>query len=293
MTTIIAGFLLTTIDGSFGFTTIFIIAIAAGIVSLFFLRRIPDVPFRDGHYKWSTVKEFRNELHNNKNFRRFVFYIAAFNLAVYIASPFFVVSMLQDFKIGYEMYAIITAVSIVATVVSQPYWGRLADRFGDRAVLAATSVLATLVPLLWLFVKEPIGMAAVLIFSSFGWAGFDLATFNYLLGSTSHKPSYIANYSMLTGMAIFAGPLIGGALAEAGFSLMMFSGLSVLFLVSFIFRAIFSALLVPGLKEVRIARHAPPVPILLWKSMTVYPVRFFMHELSVAQHYIYHRSRNR
>lgn len=291
VTILIAGTLLTTIDSSFGFTTILLLASVAGLISVFFLRRIPDIPFRDGQYRMSTIREFRTELRSNKNFRRFVIYLAAFNLAVYIASPFFAVSMLEDFKIGYETYAIITAISIIATIISQPYWGRLADRFGDRAILAVTSVLATLVPGLWLFASEPISMAAVLIFSAFGWAGFDLATFNYLLGASKHKPSYIANYSMLTGFAIFTGPLIGGALAEMGVSMMMFSGLSVLFLVSFIFRAIFSALLVPTLSEVRPAKHVPPVPILLWKSMTVYPFRFFMHELSVAQHYIHHKPR--
>ncbi|MBU5558038.1 MAG: MFS transporter [Candidatus Aenigmatarchaeota archaeon] len=291
LTTIIAGTILTTLDGMFGFTTIFILAVAAGLISNFYLRRIPDVSSVDGRYARSTMKEFVKELKFNIDFRKFTFYITAFYLATYIAAPFFIVSMLKDFNIGYEAFTLIIALNVLTTIVSQPYWGRLADRFGDKAVLTVCSFFTTMVPGLWLFVHEPIGMAAVYILSGFGWAGFDLATFNYLLGVTHHRPSYIANYSMLTGFAIVAGPLIGGFLAQSDISFATLRGLSMLFLVSFIFRAVFSILLLPGLVETRPAKTPPSTLVLLWKSMTIYPIRFFSHELAVAQHYIYHHRR--
>jgi MFS family permease len=292
LTTLGAGVLLTRLNGTFGFTTIFLLAVVAGLISNFYLRRIPEPAFHDGHQMSSPISEFRSELRKNHNFKRFIFYISSFYLATYIASPFFAVSMLKDFNIGYEAYAMVIAFNMLAAIISQPYWGRLADRFGDRAVLAVCAVFATLVPGLWLFVQEPVGMMFVYMFSGFAWAGFDLATFNYLLGATSHKPSYIANYSMLTGLAIVAGPLIGGALAESGIAVVSLVGLSAVFLVSFALRAIFSTLMMPGLAEVRPAKWVPPVQVLLWKSLTVYPFRFLTHEMSVAQHYIYrHRPR--
>ncbi len=288
LTTLGAGWLLTAVDGSFGFMTIFLVAVLFGLISNFYLSRIPEPKFHDHTRMRSPFKEFATEFKQNVNFKRFVTFIFAFYLAVYVAAPFFAVSMLRDFGLSYDVYALIMAVSILATIVSQPYWGRLADRFGDRAIMAVCVIFATLVPGLWLFVRGPIDIVVVQLFSAFGWAGLDLATFNYLLGVTSHKPSYIANYSMLSGIAIFVGPLVGGALAESGLVVAGLAGLSAVFFISFILRIVFSAILIPGLVEVRPAKWVPPTPVLLWKSVTIYPFRFFRHEFATAQHYVYH-----
>ncbi|MFH0829780.1 MAG: MFS transporter [Candidatus Aenigmatarchaeota archaeon] len=199
--------------------------------------------------------------------------------------------MLNSFNIGLPMYAVVTSVSVIATILSQPYWGKFADKFGDRTTMAICSVLIALVPGLWLLVQNPMQMMLVYIGSGFAWAGFDLAVFNYLLDSTpeNKRSSYIANYTTFVGLASFLGPLAGGMLAVfAQGSMLIGSGLGLVFAMSFVLRLATAGVLIPHLRELR-AKRVPHMNVIFWRAVTVYPLRFFAQEIAIAPHWLHHR----
>jgi MFS family permease len=290
---LLAGWAISSIDGKSGFSTVFTVALLFGIISFFYLSRTPEPKFKVKIDK-IMLREALRELSKDRRFRHFTIYMAAFSFATYIAAPFFAVSMLHDYNIGYDAYAIVMAVSMIATIMAQPYWGKMTDKYGDRTVLAICGILASIVPGAWLLVREPLSMTAVLAFSGFAWAGFELAAFNYLLGvsAPAKRHAYIANYSFVTGLATFIGPLIGGALAVMYTTgILWLSGLSIAFAASFVLRLIITGLFVPYLSEVRQAQSVP-ISSIFWKAITVYPVRSMVHEVASAERYLYFHMRH-
>jgi MFS family permease len=294
LTTLAGGLLLGVFNGAAGFAILFGISTFFGLVSSWYLNRMPDPQPHDGEDAENAFSELRGEVRQNPDFKRFLIFSTAMVFAVQIASPFFAVSLLSDFKVGYEVYAIVMAASTLATILTQPYWGRIADRYGDRTTIAICSVLIALVPGLWLFVHSPWQMIAVFGISGFAWAGFDLAMFNYVLDASPARGRsiYMANYSMLNGVANFAGPLAGGALAELTMKNAFFglAGLQVVFALSFVLRLLSAGLWIPKLKELR-ASNAPPATAIFWKAVTVFPVRFYSHEIALGIHFMHHRPR--
>lgn len=290
LATIAGGALLGYVPGVSGFALLFMVAILAGVFATFYSSKVP-APLVHDNCAGPMLKEFRTEFKQDRDFARFTLFIALNSFAVYMASPFFAVSMLDDFNIGLPMYAVVTSVSVLATLLSQPYWGKFADRFGDRTTVAICSVLIALVPGLWMLVRGPMDMMLVYIESGFAWAGFDLAVFNYLLDSTpeNKRSSYIANYTTFVGLATFLGPLAGGLLAEiAQGSMMIGSGLMFVFGLSFLLRIATAGALIPHLRELR-AKRVPHMSVIFWRAVTVYPLRFFAQEIAIAPHWLHHR----
>ena len=288
--TLAGGALLGSISGVSGFALLFFVSIAVGVLASYFCSKVP-APLVHDSCAGPMLTEFRTEFKQDKDFARFTLFIALNSFAVYMASPFFAVSMLNSFNIGLPMYAVVTSVSVLAMLISQPYWGKFADKFGDRTTVAICSVLIALVPGLWLLVQNPAHMMLVYIVSGFAWAGFDLAVFNYLLDSTpaNKRSSYIANYTMFVGIATFLGPLAGGLLAElAQGSMLIGSGLSFVFGLSFLLRIATAGALIPHLRELR-AKKVPHMSVIFWRAVTVYPLRFFAQELAIAPHWLHHR----
>ncbi len=297
ISTLIVGWFLGAYKTGLGFAVVFSIAIMIGLLGRHFLSKIPEpkypAPVHEKHERTAFLfSEFKEEFKKNKNFSRFVSYLTLLQFAVFFVSPFFAVYMLQTLKIGYEWYAVVTAIEVLANVLSLKYWGKFSDHFGDRTTLGITSVLITLVPFFWMFIGGSLAtviiqMLLVGILAGFGWAGFDLSTFNYLLDSTppQKRPLYVSNYKLFVSLSLFIGPVAGGFLLDffSSQTFLIFTGFQILLLISFILRGSFSALFIHSLKELR-ARQQNHVSDLFLKAVAVYPARGVYREVQYAGH---------
>jgi MFS family permease len=137
-----------------------------------------------------------------------------------------------------------------------------------------------------LFAANIFQLILISIFSGIAWSGFDLTAFNYLLDVTppEKRPSYIANYKIYVGFALFLGPLTGGFLSQyfASTTFLWLSGLQAIFLLSFILRGAVTAYGIPRLKEAR-AKKVLPVSDVFLKAFAIYPVRGITNELVYVQ----------
>jgi len=198
-------------------------------------------------------------------------------------------------KIGYEWYGVVIATEILAKILTQRYWGILSDKLGDRSVMGLCNIMIVFYPFIFLFVREPFHLILIAIFSGVAWSGFDLTAFNYLLDVTpsEERHFYIAEYKVATGFAVFLGPLIGGFVSQyfSSTSFIWFSGLQIIFLISFILRGIVTAYGLPRLKEVR-AKKVLPVTDVFLKAFALYPIRTMNHELIYIQKQIPNLERN-
>ena len=250
------------------------------------MTKIPDVNYKTVDRKFNVLKSI-TDLKKYRNFKPFKRHMALVSFAVNLSSPFFTVYMLNVMNIGYEWYGIVIATEILAKILMQRYWGILSDKFGDRSVMGLCNIMIVFYPFLFLFVKGPFHLILVALFSGIAWSGFDLTVFNYLLDVTppEERPSYIAEYKMTTGMALFLGPLTGGLISQyfSNTIFLWFSGLQILFLISFILRGVVTAYGLPRLKEVR-AKETLPASDVFLKAFAVYPARGISQELFYIHH---------
>ncbi|HLD48993.1 MAG TPA: MFS transporter [archaeon] len=281
ITMLVSGFILSV----YGFSAIFLISIVLGFVSIIFFIKMYEPPFRRNYYYKHTLSlNFGNALKFvkvNRNFSLFTIYMTFSGFAINVASPFFTVYMLKDLNIGYAWFAIIAAIGILVRIFSQGYWGSLSDRFGSRKIMIICAVLIAFVPLGYMLSYNINHLIIVEIFSGFAWAGFDLVTFNFLLGVTpaDRRPSFVANFNIFTGIGGMVGLLSGGFLAEVlqGSGFLFFFGLHALFALSFVLRIV-SVALMPAIRQIE-KEDATPVKDLFWQVVVEHPVKGMMHRM--------------
>jgi len=286
-TALIAGWLLGLTNSILGFSFVFFLAFIFGLVSYFYLTKIPDINYkRTINGKLNILKSI-TDLKKYRNFKPFKRHMALVSFAVNLSSPFFTVYMLSVMNIGYEWYGIVIATEILAKILMQRYWGVLSDKFGDRSVMGLCNIMVVFYPLIFLLVRGPFHLILVSIFSGIAWSGFDLSAFNYLLDVTppDKRPSYIADYKIATGLALFLGPFIGGIISQyfSNTIFLWFNGLQILFLISFILRGAVTAYGLPTLKEVRAKKTLPASDVFL-KAFAIYPARGISQELFYVHH---------
>jgi MFS family permease len=133
------------------------------------------------------------------------------------------------------------------------------------------------VPLFWALSYDALTVALVVMYDGFIFSGFDQVTFNYLLDITpsERRPQYIANHNFFVGMGVFVGALCGGLLATVFENqiFLLFSGIQIVFLVSFIIRVI-SLSILPKISEIYVKQtELAPVKYVLWQAVAVEPVK--------------------
>jgi MFS family permease len=251
--------LLTPKQALFGFATLFVLASIALFISWHYFRKQYEPKFKYKDEFYFSFASFLKRMKNN-NFGRFTIYVSLMVFALNLANPFFAVYMLRQLHFGYLTFVAITLSSSIATVVSMRLWGRFSDRYGNLLVLRTCGFLVPLAPILWLFSINPIYLAGVQALAGVFWGGFNLAASNYIYDCVSQQRRGIcfAYSDALNGIGIFLGATVGGLIAtyvNVGFiSILLF-----LFLVSGLLRLAFSAVMLPGLREVRHVEAPKPI----------------------------------
>jgi MFS family permease len=261
---IIAGAVLNFFSGKavLGFSLLFGGAMIARFISWHFLKKMYEPPLIAERESFKLTAFFTEA--KSSNLRRYMFFAAAMNFAINLAAPFFAVYMLRDLGFSYFTYIVVTASSVLANSLSLTFWGKRADRFGNRSVLVVTSCLIPLVPLLWVVDQHLYWLIPVQLLSGFAWAGFTLCSMNFVYDASpaSHRTGCIGCFNALNGIALCLGAFIGGYLA---IHLPPFHNSSILslFILSGVLRAIVAVVMPPTFKEVRYAREMSLVE-LIW-----------------------------
>ncbi len=118
---------------------------------------------------------------------------------------------LQTSKIGYFISA-----QMVGSIVSNLFWGYLADKKGARFIIITTNILAFLVPFISLFVKTPILFIVVFFFMGAYLHGTFIGYTNYLLGIApmEYRPTYVSIRGTFNALSYFL-PTLGGVIADS------------------------------------------------------------------------------
>ena len=186
-----------------GFSLLFGAALVFRLISWYFLSKMHEPALSNGkteHYRTHGI--LRNL--GSSNLGRFIIGVSLMSFATNLAGPFFAVYMLRDLKFDYLTYVAIIATATMANLTFMTFWGKRADRAGNMKVLKVTSVLVPLIPLLWIGSHQLYYLVPVQILSGFAWAGFNLASANFVYDASApeRRMRYIAVFNAMNGSAI-------------------------------------------------------------------------------------------
>lgn len=201
------------------FEILFIIAILAGALSLWFLQMKPELP-NPPRLTRRLRHVYRAPLGENA-FRRLLIFAVLRSFGTNIAAPFFVIYLLDDLQAGYATVGILTMLSAGADLTGMWVWGHLSDHLGNRPIIIFTAILSSIFPAFWIFVSgNAFSMFFLIPFlhlsGGFVWAGYNLCTANLVYRSAPAEGNsvYFAYWSVSNGVASGLGALAGGLLAQ-------------------------------------------------------------------------------
>lgn len=200
----------------------------------------------------SRFRDFFGQLFTS-SFGKFSLAFALINLAANFSGPFFTLYMLNDLKLSYLRYTILTLMPSLVTILSMKLWGRICDRFGYVIPmrLQVTGLLG--LPLVWIVTDNFWLLILTQIGAGLTWGGLTLSSFNYSITAigNQNRLSGLSYLNFVVSVCIFLGTTLGGWL---GPHLPAFTGSQYhsIFLFSVLLR------IVPVILFQTIAEDSPP-----------------------------------
>ncbi|MEP6516902.1 MFS transporter [Microcoleus vaginatus] len=227
-----------------GFGAVLVVGIVLGIISLGFHFWMTDVNPQllqaadsdtDHGSPWAAVFSF----FKNANFLRFLFYSGLWSFAVNVSAPFFNLYLLGNLNLDVSVVTLYNSLGAGANLLMLMFWGKLADRIGNRPLMIMVGILVALTPLLWLEAGTTpfflwVWFPLLHIVAGGTWAAIDLCSGNLMMSVTPlrNQSIYFAIAAAVPGITGAIGITVGGFVA----SLTGFGGLPMAFALSAVLR---------------------------------------------------------
>jgi len=250
MGTIAAGYLIDWLPGEWGYVAIFAISGVTGMLSIYALQHIREVPSPKAEARSISVfKRLAMPFRDEKLGRRFAYFSAGlflYNLGIYLSAPAFPMFYVRELGLSKSMISLLNTAGTLFVVLTSPFWGRLSRKRGNAIVFAYSTIWQALFPYFYYLSGKDLGMMfAWQAILGFGVAGYNLSMFNLGLEyvDENERPNGIAVTNTVIFLSGTIGSLIGGPLMVA-------KGIGPTFLVSTIIRvfgwAVFLAVFEPS-----------------------------------------------
>ncbi len=230
-----------------GYGVVLVLAIASGILSLWFQNFMVDVNPQDSFHPSSKsiilepTSSAPEDLATHSlispsspqpvpsfwqdgNFLKFLLYFHLWTFSVNLSAPFFNVYMLNNLELNINHVTLYSSLAAGANLLVLVVWGKLADRIGNRPILLGAGIVFAIFPILWLSA----GMNA---WSIWVWlpllhcisggtsAAIDLCSNNFQLGiaPARNQSTYFGVAAAVAGVSGALGTSAGGFLAQFGY----------------------------------------------------------------------------
>jgi MFS family permease len=206
----------------YAYMVLFASALATGLHSIYCMTRMPEPKMGPPAQKLAFAKLLARPF-ADVNFRSLLLFLGTWNFAINLASPFFVVYMLRRLELDLTLVTVFIIVSQLANVLTMTYWGRIADRYSNKSVLAVCGPLFIFCIFAWTFTTFPerhaltIPLLVVIhMLTGVATAGVSLAstTIGMKLAPRTELTAYLACSSVVVSLAAGLAPIIGGATAD-------------------------------------------------------------------------------
>ena len=209
-------------DAGKSYGIVFLVASAFGLFGAFMRARLPEVrmPPRTANAGWissliTPVKDL--------NFRRLLMFSAAWSFTVIMSGAFFTVYMLNRIGIPMSWVILLAVISQITNIYFFKVWGRIADRFSNKSVLAVSVPMFIVLLLLYPFTTMPERysltvplLVLIHVIGGVSTAGFNLCAANIALRLAPHgaATAYLGTNAFCAGLSAAIAPVIGGLIGS-------------------------------------------------------------------------------
>jgi MFS family permease len=184
-------------------------------------------------------------LRSNKDFRAFTVANLSTVAARSMTWPLFTITQIDVLHASLWDMAIFSAAGSAATIVLQPFAGKLTDRVGRRSIFVLEAFGFTPIPLIYLFANNFAYLVFSNVLSGAIIAFVNVTTFSYVMDVS--PPEQVADYfainNALSGIAVSVVSLLGGIVGSIAISSYgLIGGLRLMYATAFAFRAATSTL---------------------------------------------------
>jgi MFS family permease len=212
------GYILDRWPGSTGFYVLYLIALAAAGLNLYWWFQHPELPQGDQRGNHSFWESVRIPLTRPGPHLRATWFFAAWALAQGMAAPFYSVALVQYLGLSFTVVSWLAALASVTAILTAPLWGRWQDRVGQTQAIGILTAMLAVVPPLYLLGK-PLGLAPLIlahVLHGTASAGLGIAnqTLNMQLAPKQDRTSYFAFFAAAGGLTGFLTPVLTGPLTS-------------------------------------------------------------------------------
>jgi MFS family permease len=204
------------------YSVLFAVGAVAGLVGVFSLSRVAEPEMPAGTHT-SFLRMLSAPL-KDQGFQKLLVFLASWNFAVGLAQPFFSVYMIKTLELPMTWVLGLSVTMQVTNVLFFRIWGRLADRFGNRAVMSVSGLLFVLTIVAWPFTTLPEKyfltvplLIGIHVLAGVGTAGVNLAAAGLALKAAprGQATAFLAVNAITSGAAASVAPILGGLLSDA------------------------------------------------------------------------------
>ena len=180
--------------------------------------RTREVPIREPFGK--SLAAFLVPM-RDRSYRSVLIFLALFVMGQGFAGNLFSAFAIESLKLPFTIIQIAAAFHALGSISLGPFWGYMADKYGNRPLLFVLGVGLSITPVIWIFCEpgETVRNAIILfvghIFSGAVWGGVAVCQFNLMLATA--KAEDRANY---LGVAMALQAIMGGIAPLLGAELM-------------------------------------------------------------------------
>jgi MFS family permease len=205
------------------FALLYAIGCITGLISAVIVARIPEpvMPPR-GDQPISLIRLLRAPV-ANPNFLRLMRFLASWQFAVNLATPFFTVFIVRQLGFAMSFVVLLNVVSQIANLAALRTWGAFTDRFTNKSVLLVTApayilCIVAMMGASQIAHRDTVAAYLVLLHVLMGAsvAGVTLGTTNIALklSPKGEATAYVAASALASSLAAGLAPIIGGAFAD-------------------------------------------------------------------------------
>jgi MFS family permease len=227
--TFVAGLIITRFIQPVGYQVALIAAFVIGLLSIYSFAHISDRPIKrpqpvaipQSKRPGQGFSALLKDLTSQREFLYFTGTSALWNFSINIAGPFFNVYLVKNLHADATMVGLTSIASSIATMLAQRKLGDLNDRWGARRLTMISGLLIPIVPLGWLFASSGWHVILINLIGGVLWAGYNLASFNYLLFITpeDNRARFSALFQVIITVSLALGPMLGSQMvAHLGYN---------------------------------------------------------------------------
>lgn len=229
------------------------------LFSLAFLARLHGTLTLNRHYdpeqkikreKQYSIKRFFTKTIKT-NLGHFTIFRALLGFAIGLTSPLVSIYLLRYLNLDYVSYMAIYLSGTLFSIITLNLWGKIADKYGNYKVIALTTAIIPITPILWILSSSPLYLFIVpAVIGGTAWSAFIMSSGNFVYDNTTKdiRAKAISYFNSITGITTFLGGLTSALLLKI-LNTQWIEPLFLIFIISALLRMLIVSWWIPKIKE--------------------------------------------